>query len=479
MRHSRTRAACAAATGSVALLAALLGPAAPAGAVPDATSGAPVAAPVADGTLLSYVVNTRANRGQVQKAERAVVAHGGTVVASYPEIGVVVAQSAVRDFAARVRTASGVESAGQTRTAAVVTPEDSAPTPGNPASVPPAEGTAYDVTAVKADQAHLLPGGKGSRDVLVAVLDSGIDDVHEDLAANFDAAASAGCTDGGRLDRDRSAWLPTSSDHGTHVAGTIAADDNGKGVVGVAPDVRVSSVKVVDENGFIYPEYAICGYVWAAETGADVSNASLYVDPWQYWCQSDPDQAAAIESVQRAVSYATRSGVLSVAAAGNDYRDLASKGVDTSSPNDTTPVPRDVSTGCVDIPAELDGVVTTSSTTATGEKSAFSNYGLGVIDVSAPGSSIWSTTIGDTYGRKSGTSMASPHAAGVAALLASTHPGATPAQLLALLRGQADDTPCTAPIVPPGRAPQTCTGPAEDNAFYGDGRVDALEAVTR
>ena len=105
----------------------------------------------------------------------------------------------------------------------------------------------------------------------------------------------------------------------------------------MAPDTRISSVKVVDQDGFIYPEYAICGFVWAARSGADITNNSYYIDPWQYWCPADPDQAAAIESVRRAVTYAEGQGVLSVAAAGNDYRDLAAKGTDTSSPNDTTP----------------------------------------------------------------------------------------------------------------------------------------------
>ncbi len=483
-RAARRPAARLAATGTLALalgLAVLPGAAASAAVTDGAAAKPKASAPVANGPLLSYVVNTRANPGQSAKAARAVEAAGGTVVQTWAQIGVVVAQSAVPDFRSRVLATKGggIDSVGATRTAAVITPPDSVPVPGRTPATLPAEGTAFDVAQLRADRAHALPGGKGSRDVLVAVLDSGVEDTHEDLAANFDAAGSASCIRGGRPTTTRAEWLPTSSDHGTHVAGTIAADDNGKGVVGVAPDVRISSVKVVDENGFIYPEYAICGFVWAAEHGADVTNSSYYIDPWMYWCDTDPDQAAAKEAVTRAVDYAAGRGVVNVAAAGNDYTDLANNTVDTTSPDDTTPVSRPLDASCVDMPAELPGVVTVSATTATRVKSSFSNYGLGVIDVAAPGSSIWSTTLGSTYGTKSGTSMASPHVAGVAALLKSTHPDATSAQVLALLRGQAQDQACGAPIVLTGRATQTCTGTTAYNSFFGDGIVDALAAVQR
>jgi subtilisin family serine protease len=94
-----------------------------------------------------------------------------------------------------------------------------------------------------------------------------------------------------------------------------------------------------------------------------------------------------------------------------------------------------------------------------------------VIDVAAPGSSILSTVVGGRYGLLSGTSMASPHAAGVLALIKSRHPSADPATLLALLRAEADDVAC-----PVGDA--RCTGTTDDNAFFGEGIVDAQRAVT-
>jgi len=117
-------------------------------------------------------------------------------------------------------------------------------------------------------------------------------------------------------------------------------------------------------------------------------------------------------------------------------------------------------------------VVTVSSTTSAGAKSGFSNYGEGVVDVAAPGSAILSTVTGGGYGTKSGTSMASPHVAGVLALLKSTHPRLGGTALVGLLERQATDTPC-----PTGTT--TCTGTPADNGWFGEGIVDALAAVTK
>ncbi len=436
---------------------------------------APTGTPAAPATsaLLSYVVNTSPD--DTALGEQAVTAAGGTVIVAWPQIGVVVARSARDGFAPDVRAQPGVQSAGATRTAAVITDPDAPAQPAAPGITEPGlppEGDAYDVAAIGTDRAHALPEGRGSKDVLVAVLDNGIEDTHPDLAGQVDAAASAGCTDGGRLRTERSAWLPTEGEHGTHVAGTIAALDNGTGVVGVAPGVRLAAVKVVDDDGLIYPEYALCGYLWAAQSGATVSNASLYVDPWQYWCPADPDQAAAIEAVGRAVAYATDQGVLNVAAAGNDSRDLTDKGIDTSSPNDTVPVDRPVADTCLDLPTELPGVLSVAATGSAGDKADFSNYGLGKIALAAPGVDVWSTTLGGTYGARSGTSMAAPHVAGVAALLASRMPGATPAELTAALLQEADDVACPVPATA-----QRCAGTDADNAFFGAGLVDAYAAA--
>ena len=345
----------------------------------------------------------------------------------------------------------------------------------------PREGEQWDMQMIKADQAHDV--NDGSRNVLVGVLDSGISPDHPDLAANIDVEDSVNCSDAGRPDTSATGWAPTTSDHGTHVAGTIAAARNGVGIVGVAPNVRMASVKVVNDAGFIYPEYAVCGFIWAGMHGMDVTNNSYYVDPFMFYCEDQGDQYAAKEAVRRAVDWSTDRGVVHAAAAGNAAYDLANKTTDNTSPDDSTPVQRTINSGCHDIPTELDGVVTVSSLqrfpagTLESRLSSFSNRGLGVIDVAAPGSSILSTVVNTTtkvngYGLKSGTSMASPHVAGVLALMKSAHPSWTPEQLIAELRAQADDKACNA-----ATAGAVCVGPVEDNSYFGEGVVDALDAL--
>ena len=488
-------------TASGALVAA--GPTAAAPAAAEASTPVPNSFP--DGMLMSYVINTKANPGQVRLAERAVAQAGGVVVQSWPQIGVVVAHSDRAAFRTAVQAAgkNAIESVGATRTASVSegTPADAqapwgpgaaaykkgAKKPANgdePGDVTPVGGPGdplepqqWDMQMIKADQAHRITDG--NRNVLVGVIDSGIDPDHPDLAANIDIANSVNCTAAGRPDTSATGWQPTTSDHGTHVAGTIAAARNGVGMVGVAPNVRMASVKVVNDDGYIYPEYAICGFVWAGTHKMDVTNNSYYVDPFEFWCDDQPDQAAAKEAVRRAVDWSRGRGVVSVAAAGNSAYDLANKTTDTASPNDTTPITREINAGCNDIPAEFPGVVTVSSLqrfpagTMDSRLSGFSNRGLGVIDVAAPGSSILSTIVRNNgWGLKSGTSMASPHVAGVLALLKSAHPSWSADQLEAGLYEQATPKPCGTTT---GGAP--CVGTPEMNSYFGHGVVDALKAV--
>jgi subtilisin family serine protease len=462
-------------------------------------AGTAVAAGAADapGPLLSYVVNTRADHGQVKKAERAVTALGGSVVVSYDRIGVVVARSTDPQFAVKLRASRTVESVGASRTAGIVQSADEQVS--EPAAVPaaaPADGSEplwadqWDMRQIGVDKAHRTT--LGSRNVVVGILDSGIDATHEDLAANVDPALSASCINGGKADTSWQSWQPTTSDHGTHVAGTVAAAKNGKGIEGIAPNVRLAAVKVVDDGGFIYPEYAICGFVWAGEHHFQVTNNSYYIDPWLFACKNDPDQAAVLTAVRRAVEFSQRNGVLNVAAAGNENIDLAHKTTDTTSPDDTTPGTRPVDGSCLSLPTELPGVVVVTSVGVNGDKSFYSSYGLGKATVAAPGGDsryqlpdtpdhngrVLSTVRGNKYAYMQGTSMASPHATGVAALLASTHPWAGPNELRAMLQHQADDHACPASYDPSGDGAwaAVCQGGASDNGFYGAGVVNAEKA---
>ena len=473
-----------------------------------ATAAAPVKEPAStpvnvvlvEGQTYSYVLNVKqANPGQMMLAERAVTDAGGVVVQAWPQIGVVVAHSTHVTFKADVmKLAKGnsVVSIGLTRGVPVIegTPTGTGPT-GNGAIgkgqlgaitamsigddqilsvVPDPFESPYqwDMTMIRADQAHEITDG--SPTVLVGVLDSGIDGDHVDLASQIDRADSVNCTIAGVPDTSPQGWYPTSSPHGTHVAGTIAAARNGIGMVGVAPAVKLASIKVVNDDGWIYPEYAICGFVWAGLHGVDVTNNSYYIDPFEYWCSDQPDQAAVKEAVRRAVDFSTAQGAVHAAAAGNSSTDLANKTIDAGSPDDwATPVVRTINNGCQDIPSELPGVVTVSSITQDSLLSAFSSRGLNVVDVAAPGQQIASTYPGGRWVYMSGTSMASPHVAGVLALMKSAHPNWTPAQMEKAIETQAIDLPCPATAI--GGA--ACVGTTAKNSYYGEGIVNALAAV--
>ncbi|GHA82137.1 S8 family peptidase [Streptomyces chryseus] len=465
----------------------------------------------AAGTPLSYVVNVRPGKGNWAKVKKAVGRAGGTIVQAYDQIGVIVVHSSNDAFAKTMRGVKGVQSAGATRTAPL--PAQSTKDVGTPKALTGAQAEAasaaavagedplqplqWDLPAIKADKAHEKT--LGSRKVTVAVLDTGVDDTHPDLAPNFDREASVNCVTG-KPDTADGAWRPSAeeSPHGTHVAGEIAAAKNGVGVTGVAPGVKVSGIKVSTTAGFFYTESVVCGFVWAAEHGVDVTNNSYYTDPWMFNCKDDPDQKALVDAIVRASRYAERKGAVNVAAAGNSNYDLAADSIhDTTSPNDTTPVPRDVDPGeCLDAPTQLPGVVTVASTGAKGLKSSFSNYGHGVIDIAAPGGDstayqkpappatsglILGPVPGGKWGYMAGTSMASPHVAGVAALIKSTHPKASAQRIKSLLASQADAVPCTDPydINGDGKVDAVCEGGKNYNGFYGVGIADALDAVTK
>ncbi|MEI5099826.1 S8 family serine peptidase [Streptomyces sp. PmtG] len=493
---------------------------APGAATAAAPSSAPTTARAADAPAagkLAYVVNTRTDAKTIAAVKKAIAKADGTVVETYAKIGVIVAHSANPDFGKQLRAVRGVQSAGATRTApltAAGTTVEGAPTflskekaksaqrkvsSGAAPAQEPLEGDQWDLRAIGADKAAQI--NPGSKQVTVGVIDTGVDDTHPDLAPTFSAKQSASCV-GGKADTSPGAWRPAKKEHyhGTHVAGEIAAARNGIGVAGVAPGVKVAGIKVADPvSELFYPESVVCAFVFAADNGIEITNNSYYVDPWLYNCKDDPDQRAILDAVNRAQLYAQRKGTLNLASAGNSNHDLdADAIVDESSPDDSTPVKRTIDPHtCLDLPTQLPGVVTVSATGVYKAKSYYSTYGNGVIDVAAPGGDrryqkptdtpskdggILSTMPGGEYAWLQGTSMASPHAAGVAALLKSTHPKASPAQLQKLLKKQADNPGCPDKPYDPdgdGKVDAVCEGGKNRNGFYGHGIVDALDAVKK
>ncbi|MEU3527219.1 S8 family serine peptidase [Streptomyces sp. NPDC038707] len=507
MAHLRSSRRLALAVPAALSLTATLGFLPSAASAAASTATAATAARAVDGPTLSYVVNTRTDRSTLASVRRAITRNGGTVVTSYDRIGVIVAHSANPGFAQAVRAVPGVASAGATRTAPL--PAQSTTDVGTPKALSAAEAAGaraaagqdpleplqWDLPAIKADKAHEKT--LGSPDVTVAVIDTGVDDTHPDIAPNFDRAASVNCVSG-KPDTTDGAWRPSAAEspHGTHVAGEIAAARNGVGMTGVAPGVKVAGIKVSNPDGFFYAEAVVCGFVWAAEHHVDVTNNSYYTDPWYFNCTTDPDQKALVDAIGRATRYAERKGTVNVAAAGNEKYDLASDAItDKSSPNDSTASTRVIDPHeCFDIPTQLPGVVTVAATGAKGLKSSFSNYGLGVVDIAAPGGDnyqppqapatsglILGPLPGGKWGYMAGTSMATPHVAGVAALIKSTHPHAPAALVKALLYAEATATPCADPYDynGDGKVDAVCEGTKNRNGFYGWGITDALAAVTR
>ena len=433
-----------------------------------ATATLPAAAIRAEAGLRAYFVITEP--GQTGKVTGAIGSNGGTVYATYDAIGVIVAHSTAADFIGKMRGVDGVQKAGATRTSDV--PAEAA-NPPLPVQVPETatstpEIDRGDMTQIGADRAWQK--NQGSSSVTVGVLDTGVDDQHPDLKANFDTTKSASCAYG-KADTRAGAWRPVG-EHGTHVAGTIAAAKNGIGIIGVAPHVKIASIRLAEpDSELFFPENTVCAFMYAADKGVSVTNNSYYVDPWLFLCPSNPDQDAIAEAVRRAVAYSDTKGVVNVAAAGNEDYDLANKANDESSPNDSTAAPRTITDDCLSLPTELPNVVVVASVDSSSTKSQFSNFGENKINLAAPGQGVYSTVPGGGYKILEGTSMASPHVAGVAALLRSVDPKLSPAQVRARLAQQANDLAC------PAGASGQCSGSATNNSFYGEGIVDAAEAV--
>ena len=341
------------------------------------------------------------------------------------------------------------------------------------------DANAWGLSAIGAVEAQTVDVPRAT--VTVAVMDTGIDPDHKDLKERIDASRSVGCQVNGIPNQDPSAWKDDHY-HGTHVAGTIAASHNGYGVDGVAPDATLIAIKTSNKAGSFYPEYVACAFDWAAEHNVDVSNSSYYMDPYAFWMPNEASQAAGLEAASRAVRYSKEHGVVNFAAEGNSNDDHDNPTIDKDSPNDVegAAVERNVAGG-IDVPAMLnDSVLSVSAlklptgadpATAKLERAGFSNYGKNSVDVAAPGQRIWSTMPtwekDPPFGYLSGTSMASPHAAGVAALVKEIHPDYTADEVIALVKKQA------------GYTYDRLAEPTDGKEYRGAGLVNALDAVLK
>ncbi|MBI5309848.1 MAG: S8 family serine peptidase [Actinobacteria bacterium] len=269
------------------------------------------------------------------------------------------------------------------------------------------DGTLWGVIKVKAPTAWNVSRGSG---ITVAVLDSGVALDHPDLVSNFwqngDEVVDGVDNDGNGFTDDvygadwvRSDGTPDDEEgHGTHVAGTVAAvADDGNPAVGVAPGAQVMSLKFLDSEGVGNVGDAIAAIDYAISEGASVINAS--------W--GGPEYSAALED---AIRRAGDAGVVFATAAGNDGSD-----------NDDMP----------SYPASMDlpNLISIAAANSENQLAGFSNYGPQTVDVAAPGVDVTST-VGGSYEAWSGTSMATPHVAAVAALLKSTEPGLPASQIV-------------------------------------------------
>jgi subtilisin family serine protease len=453
--------------------------------------------PFVSGTAQTYVVLYKSNAVS-SDAATVIVNAGGSLVYSYDKIGVVIARSDNALFRTNLMLDKRVEGAAATTNfgvqlsdefevvdAAELAQNATAGSWGDPLS-----GNQWDMVQIHVPEAYAINSGNSS--VVVGDIDTGLDYTHPDLAANVDFADSASCV-GGVPNQDPAAWNDDNG-HGTHTAGTIAAAANGIGIIGVAPNVKIAGIKAGNSDGYFFPEAVICAFMWAGDHHIDVTNNSYYADPWLFNCRNDAEQRAIWKAEQRAIRYAMSQGVVVVAAQGNENMDLSKQNVDTTSPDDSTPVTRDVTNACVVIPVEISGVIGVTANGNLMQKSYYSSYGVGVAQVVAPGGdsrfqrtaaaprgTVLSTYPGNRYAYAQGTSMASPHAAGVAALIISQFGKMPQGRVQAMLTSTADPIDCPPNPFNPGppfNYLATCDGGAGYNGFYGHGQVNAFNAVT-
>jgi subtilisin family serine protease len=411
----------------------------------------------------------------------------------------------------------------------------------------------WDMRMIDATPSGSYRVNQGRRGVMVGIMDTGVDGSHPDIRPNFNRRLSRNFTtdiplvDGPCEDEpDQSCNDPADVDengHGTHVAGLVAAALNGLGTAGVAPKATLVNVRAGQDSGFFFLQPTVDAMVYAGLVGIDVINMSFFTDPWLYNCLDNPadspeeqlEQLTVRVATQRAINFARGHGVTPVAALGNEHTDLGNPTVDEISPDfpPGSERTRTVNNSCITVPTETRGVISISALGPSGYKADYSNYGIEQTDFSAPGGwfrdffgtpqnrqpenlnlspmpralaeealqdpanvpFIVRDCKGSTcafYRYLQGTSMASPHAAGVAALVVSAHGkhdgqhgGLTlsPRTVERILTRTAKQTPCPSPpnfAYPDDRDPSfdgVCEGTLARNGIYGRGIVNALTAV--
>lgn len=285
---------------------------------------------------------------------------------------------------------------------------------------PPPEQLTWNIQRIKADQVWEI---STADPIKVGIIDTGIQLNHPDLAANIKGGYNA-------INPIKS---PNDDNgHGTHVAGIVAAVDNEIGVIGVGPNIDLYAYKVLNRNGSGFLSDVIEGIDKAVTDGMQVINMSLGTN-------------SNIESFHDAIRRANQAGIVIVAAAGNSFG------------------------GAVSYPAAYPEVIAVSATDSDDKIASFSSVGPEV-DLTSPGVNIYSTYKGSTYRSLSGTSMASPHVAGVAALL-----------LTQTTKCDTDSDGACSPDEVQTRLEATAKdlGDLGKDYQYGSGLVDAYTAITQ